>query len=155
MKLKELTPLLSVDNRFQQYWNPSETPVSSFKSVSPSLKPLIYRKINTYIEQFHSFSNLGCNLWSGPRSCFAVWKLFLTDDEVSPLDETALVTAVSIPSNVRLETSRLGPKMTAHGQIRGAPGDETSVGGVDIVRIRGAAHLRDREFPEARSAESE
>ena len=55
MKLIELTPLLSVENRFQQYWNPSETPVSSFKSVSPSLKPLIDREINTYIEKFHSF----------------------------------------------------------------------------------------------------
>jgi len=26
----------------------------------------------------------------GPRSCFTVGKLFLTNDEVSPLDETAL-----------------------------------------------------------------
>ena len=33
-------------------------------------------------------------------------------DEVSPPDSTALVTAVENPSNVRLETSRLGPKMT-------------------------------------------
>ena len=50
---------------------------------------------------------------SGPRSGLSpLGKLFLTDDEVSPLDETALVTAVSIPSNVRLETSRLGPTMT-------------------------------------------
>ncbi len=38
----------------------------------------------------------------------AVGELFLINDEVSPLDDTALVTAVSIPSNVRLETSRLG-----------------------------------------------
>ena len=38
---------------------------------------------------------------------------FLTNnDEVSPLDETALVTAVKILSNVRLETSRLGPMMS-------------------------------------------
>ena len=58
MKLIELTPLLSVENRFQQYWNPSETPVSSFKSVSPTLKPLKGREINTYIEKFHSFSSL-------------------------------------------------------------------------------------------------
>jgi len=35
----------------------------------------------------------------------------LSDDEVSPLDDTALVTAVTIPSNVRLETSCLGPTM--------------------------------------------
>ena len=40
------------------------------------------------------------------------WLNPLLLDEVSPLDETALVTAVSIPSNVRLETSRLGPTMT-------------------------------------------
>ena len=40
------------------------------------------------------------------------WLHSLSLDEVSPPDSTALVTAVSIPSNVRLETSRLGPKMT-------------------------------------------
>ncbi len=33
-------------------------------------------------------------------------------NEASPPDSTALVTAVGIPSNVRLETSRLGPMMT-------------------------------------------
>jgi len=33
-------------------------------------------------------------------------------DEVSPPDRTALETAVSIPSSVRLETSRLRPTMT-------------------------------------------
>jgi len=33
-------------------------------------------------------------------------------DEVSPPDSTALATAVGNPSSVRLETSRLGPKMT-------------------------------------------
>ena len=59
MKLKQLTPLLSIAKRFQQYWNLSETvkPVSSFKSVSPQLEPLIGREINTYIEKFHSFRN--------------------------------------------------------------------------------------------------
>ncbi len=57
MKLIELTPLLSTHNRFQSHWNESGTvkPVPSFKSVSPSLKPLIGREINTYIEKFHSF----------------------------------------------------------------------------------------------------
>ncbi len=126
MKLIELTPLLSVENRFQQYWNPSETPVSSFKSVSPSLKPLIDRKINTYIEKFQSFSNISCNLWRGPRSCFAVWKLFLTDDDVSPLDETALVTAVESPSSEVIENHSTRAKNDWTDQNTGSPGDETS-----------------------------
>ncbi len=59
---------------------------------------------------------------------------FLTDDEVSPLDDTALVTAVSIPSNVRLETSRLGPKMTG-------PTKTEDRWGIKLP------HHWDREFP--------
>ena len=69
-------------------------------------------------------------------------------DEVSPLDETALARQLKIPSNVRLETSRLGPKMTGPTKTEESSGDETSVGGVDIVRIRGGTHLRGKEFPE-------
>ncbi len=46
----------------------------------------------------------------------------LFDDAVSPLDGTALVTAVLNPSNVRLETSRLGPKMTGPTKSKGRRG---------------------------------
>ena len=136
MKLIELTPLLSVENRFQQYWNPSETPVSSFKSVSPSLKPLIYRKINTYIEKFQSSSNFDCNLWRGPRSCFAVGQLFLTDDEVSPLDETALARQFEFSALRRLETAQLGPMMTGPTRTEDRRG----------LKLQRSYH-RDREFP--------
>ena len=74
---------------------------------------------------------------SGPRSGLSpLGKLFLTDDEVSPLDETALVTAVSIPSNVRLETSRLGPMMTGPTRTEDRRG----------MRLQRSYH-RDREFP--------
>ena len=38
--------------------------------------------------------------------------LYSRNVEVSPLGSTALITAISIPSNMRLETSRLGPMMT-------------------------------------------
>jgi len=82
-----------------------------------------------------------------------IGKLFLTDDEVSPLDETALVTAVSIPSNVRLETSRLGPMMTG-------PTKTEDRRGLKLQRLAfihrqiaffhqsiSIIHHRDREFP--------
>jgi len=62
------------------------------------------------------------------------WLNPLLLDEVSPLDETALVTAVSIPSNVRLETSRLGPKTT------GPTKSEARWGMI-------LQHLRHRAFP--------
>ncbi len=59
MKRRHLSSLLSIKNRFHLQWNLIETVepinVSSFKSVSPSLKPLIDREINTYIEKFQSF----------------------------------------------------------------------------------------------------
>ena len=61
---------------------------------------------------------------------------FCPNDEVSPLDETALVTAVSIPSNVRLETSRLGPMMTGPTRTEDRRG----------MRLQRSYH-RDREFP--------
>ncbi len=68
LKRRHLSSLLSIKKRFHLQWNLIETVepihVSSFKSVSPSLKPLIGREINTYIEKFHSFRS--------PRSCFAV-----------------------------------------------------------------------------------
>ncbi len=56
--------------------------------------------------------------------------------EVSPLDGTALVTAVSIPSNVRLETSRLGPMMTGPTKTEDRRG----------MKLQRSYH-RDREFP--------
>jgi len=131
MKLIELTPLLSVENRFQQYWNPSETPVSSFKSVSPSLKPLKDRKINTYIEKFHSFS-------SPPLDAVRLGKLFLTDDEVSPHDETALARQFEFSALSGLETSQLRPMMTGPTRTQDRRG----------LKLQRSYH-RDREFPRA------
>ena len=64
------------------------------------------------------------------------WLNPLLLDEVSPLDETALVTAVSIPSNVRLETSRLGPMMTGPTKTEDRRG----------MKLQRSYH-RDREFP--------
>jgi len=65
VKLMNLTALLSTTSRFHPYWNGSGTLklVPSSKSVSPQLEPLIPRKIETYIDKFHSFRS--------PRSCFA------------------------------------------------------------------------------------
>jgi len=62
-------------------------------------------------------------------------------NEASPLDSTALVTAVSIPSNVRLETSRLGPKMTG-------PARTEDCRGMILQR----SYLRPRAFPRRREA---
>jgi len=56
--------------------------------------------------------------------------------EVSPLDETALVTAVEILSNVRLETSRLGPMITGPTKTEDRRG----------MKLQRSYH-RDREFP--------
>ncbi len=67
------------------------------------------------------------------------WLTPLLLDEVSPLGSTTLVTAVSIPSNVRLETSRLGPKMT------GPTKTEDRRGMIPL-------YLRHREFSRRREA---
>ncbi len=64
-------------------------------------------------------------------------------DEVSPPDETALVTAVSKPSNVRLETSRLGPKMTG-------PTKSEDRRGMILYALHN--YLRHRAFPRRRGA---
>ena len=61
----------------------------------------MYRQIEQVLKVLKMLTFLGAALLSN-------WLL----DEVSPLGSTALVTAVSIPSNVRLETSRLGPMTT-------------------------------------------
>ncbi len=66
----------------------------------------------------------------------SIWLNPLLLDEVSPLDDTALVTAVSIPSNVRLETSRLGPMMTGPTKTKDRRG----------LKLQRSYH-RDREFP--------
>ena len=60
MKLRQLTHLLSIRSRFHFHWNLTGTvkPVPSSKSVSPPLKPLIDRKMNTYIGKFQSFTML-------------------------------------------------------------------------------------------------
>jgi len=87
----------------------------------------------------HRCSNVGSTdleQVSPPLDAVRLGKPFLTDDEVSPLDETALVTAVSIPSNVRLETSRLGPMMTG-------PTESQDRRGLKLQR----SYHRDREFP--------
>ena len=67
------------------------------------------------------------------------WLTPLLLDEVSPLGSTALVTAVEIPSNVRLETSRLGPKMTGPTKTEGRRGMKLQ----QLTFI----HLRHRGFP--------
>jgi len=64
-------------------------------------------------------------------------------DEVSPPDSTALVTAVSIPSNVRLETSRLGPKMTGPTRTEDRRG---------MILYAKHDYLRHRAFPRRRGA---
>ncbi len=80
------------------------------------------------------FKILGTDLLS-------IWLSSLLLDEVSLLDETALVTAVSIPSNVRLETSRLGRMTTG-------PTKSEDHWGMKLP------HRRDREFSRrARSGE--
>ena len=67
------------------------------------------------------------------------WLTPLLLDEVSLLGSTALVTAVEIPSNVRLETSRLGPKMTGPTKTEGRRGMKLQ----QLTFI----HLRHRGFP--------
>ncbi len=57
-------------------------------------------------------------------------------DEVSPPDSTALAAAVENPSNVRLETSRLGPKMTGLARTEDCRG-----------MILQRSYLRHRVFP--------
>ena len=69
--------------------------------------------------------------------CNYMGKTLLPNDEVSPLDETALVTAVENPSNVRLETSRLGPMMTGPTRTEDRRG----------LKLQRSYH-RGREFPE-------
>ncbi len=59
-------------------------------------------------------------------------------DEVSPPDSTALVTAVENPSNVRLETSRLGPKMTGPARTEDCRG---------MILYASHNYLRHRAFP--------
>ena len=66
--------------------------------------------------------------------------------EVSPLDGTALVTAVSNSQQRAIGNLTPGAEDDWTDQIKGLSGDETSFGG-DIVRIRGGLHLRRREFP--------
>ena len=97
----------------------------------------------------------------GPR------ETLFAEDEVSPPDETALVTAVlSIPSSVGLETSRLGPKMT--GPTRSEDRRGMILPQLAFIRrqlaflyrqtafihqpISNYLHLRHREFPRWREA---
>ena len=61
-------------------------------------------------------------------------------NEVSPPDETALVTAVSIPSSEAIGNRSTGADDDWTDQIRGSSGDETSI------------HRRHREFPRRREA---
>ncbi len=75
------------------------------------------------------------------RPVASVRETLFAEDEVSPPDSTALVTAVSIPSNVRLETSRLGPKMTG-------PARTEDCRGMILQR----SYLRHRAFPRRREA---
>jgi len=80
--------------------------------------------------------------YAGVQISFQPYGL-LAEDEVSPPDETSLVTAVSIPSSVRLETSRLGPKMTGPTKSQGRRG-------MKLHAKR--SYLRRREFPRRREA---
>ncbi len=116
MKLRELTLLLSIRNRFQSHWNGSETviPVSRFKSVSPQLKPLIDRKIETYIKKFQSSEGPG------------------VAPEVSPPDETALARQFfSIPSSEAIGNRSTGADDDWTDQNRGSSGAETSTVSID------------------------
>ena len=144
MKLRQLTPLLSNHNRFRPHWNGIETAVSSFKSVSPRLERLIDREINTYKRSFISFREPGFCLKQAKDSlqpsAFVRETLFA---EESPLGSTALVTAVEIPSNVRLETSRLGPKMTGPTKTEGRRG---------MILYAKHSYLRHRAFPRSPEA---
>ncbi len=144
MKLRELTLLLSIRNRFQSLWNGSETviPVSRFKSVSPQLKPLIDRKIETYIKKFQSSEGPG------------------VAPEVSPPDETALARQLfSIPSSEGVRTSQLGPEMTEPTRSEGRRGlklPQLAFIYRQIAFIHQPisifSHLRHREFSRRREA---
>jgi len=82
-------------------------------------------------------TNSAHNILGGPPlDAVRLGKPFLTDDEVSPLDETALARQLKIPSNVRLETSRLGPMMTGPTRTEDRRG----------LKLQHSYH-RDREFP--------
>ncbi len=117
MKLRQLTPLLSTHNRFQSHWNGSGTvkPVSSFKSVSPQLKPLIDRKIKTYIAKFHSFTLF--SLQSSLRRSRA----FAAGQTLYGLMDNRLASAVVInPSSEGMTDHSTGRLDTAgHAQVKG------------------------------------
>jgi hypothetical protein len=71
-----------------------------------------------------------------------------TLDEVSPLDETALVRQFESSALRRLETTQLGPTIT------GPTKTEERRGMKSHGKVQGP-HRRDREFPEPRRGESE
>jgi len=60
------------------------------------------------------------------RSIDTQRETFLTNDEVSPLDETALVTAVGNSQQRAIRNLTTGAKNDWTDQNRGSPGDETS-----------------------------
>ena len=68
----------------------------------------------------------------------------LTNDEVSPPDETALARQFFSPSSEGLETSQLGPTMTGPTRSEGRRG----------MKLQQVAfiHRRNREFPRRREA---
>jgi len=137
VKLRELTLLLSIRNRFQSHWNGSETviPVSRFKSVSPQLKPLIDRKIETYIKKFQSSEGPG------------------VAPEVSPPDETALARQFfSIPSSEGVRTSQLGPEITGPTKTEDRRGMKLPQIAFVHQPISTYPHLRHREFSRRREA---
>ena len=99
-----------------------------------------------FMQRFYHDREGGSAAEADRPGCNYMGKTLLPNDEVSPLDETALARQLKIPSNVRLETSRLGPKMTGPTKSKGCRGMRLQSAG-DTVRIRGGTHLRGREFP--------
>jgi len=87
----------------------------------------MYRQVEHLLTDAQDAHILGAALLSN-------WLTPLLFGDVSPLGSTALVTAVSIPSNVRLETSRLGRMTTGPTRTKGRWGMKLP-------------HRRGREFP--------
>ena len=96
----------------------------------------MYRQIDQVFKMLKMFKILGTDLLS-------IWLSSLLLGEVSPLGSTALVTAVENPSNVRLGTSRLGPKMTGPTRTEDCRG---------MILHASHNYLRHREFPRRREA---
>ena len=72
------------------------------------------------------------------RPAASVLEILLTNDEVSPLDETTLARQFSIPSSEGVRTTQLGPTMTG-------PTKTEDRRGMKLQQLT-FIHRRDREF---------